>query len=179
MRIKWQDDIIDSLDMSLSKRWCRCPRDGVGAEKPGVLHCIGSQRVGCNSAIDQQPPICLSMSIYLPLPFESSILFSQRISYLTDSADVFDEGGYVTIKPSHLLGHGLSTSFMLSLRVKRFELSRRITTQKFKVLVSLQEPYLEPLERRVEELKAKYHILISFRPVNSAMLRHLFTGHFQ
>ena len=62
----------------------------------------------------------------------------------------FDEGGYVTIKPSHLLGHRLSTSFMLSLRVKRVELSRRITTHKFKVLVSLQEPYLEPLEKKVE-----------------------------
>ena len=39
--MRWLGDITGSLDMSLSKFW-----EMVKDRKSGVLHCIGSQRVG-------------------------------------------------------------------------------------------------------------------------------------
>lgn len=124
---------LNWLDMSLSKRWCRCPRDGVG-QRSLVLHYIGSQRVGCNSAIDQATTYLFIYHLSIFPPFESSILFFLE-NFIQAQLMCFDEGGYVTIKNHHIsLAIGWAISFMLSLRVKRFELSRRITTQKFKVL---------------------------------------------
>ena len=40
-RLRWLDDITDSVDMSLSKFW-----EMVKDRKPGMLQSMGSQRVG-------------------------------------------------------------------------------------------------------------------------------------
>ena len=40
-RIRWLEDITDSMNMSLSKLW-----EMVKDRKPGVLQSMGSQRVG-------------------------------------------------------------------------------------------------------------------------------------
>ena len=40
-RMRWLDDLTDSLDMSLSKPW-----EMVGTGRPGMLQSMGSQRVG-------------------------------------------------------------------------------------------------------------------------------------
>ena len=42
-RMRWQDNITNSMDMSLSKFWSWCWKG-----KPGVLQSMGSQRVGHN-----------------------------------------------------------------------------------------------------------------------------------
>ena len=40
-RMRWLEDVTDSVDLNLGKFW-----EMVGTEKPGVLQSMGSQRVG-------------------------------------------------------------------------------------------------------------------------------------
>ena len=47
--MRWLDDIIDSMDMNLSKLW-----EIVKDRKSGVLQCMGSQRVGDELATEKQ-----------------------------------------------------------------------------------------------------------------------------
>ena len=49
-RIKWLDDIINTMDRSLSKLW-ETVKDG----KPGVLQSMGLQRVACDRVTQPQP----------------------------------------------------------------------------------------------------------------------------
>ena len=46
-RMRWLDEITDSMDMSLRKLW-----ELVRTEKPGVLQSMGSQRSGHDSVTD-------------------------------------------------------------------------------------------------------------------------------
>ena len=48
-RMRWLDDITDSMDMSLSKLW-----EIWRTRKPGLLSSMGSQRVGYNWVTEQQ-----------------------------------------------------------------------------------------------------------------------------
>ena len=48
-RMRWLDDVTDSMDISLSKVW-----EIVKEGKPGMLQFMGSQKAGHNRTTEQQ-----------------------------------------------------------------------------------------------------------------------------
>ena len=114
-------------------------RDGVGQRSLVCCSPWGCKESDTAEQLKNHHPSIYLSPIYPPTFWKQHSIFLRLFLPTQDQLMCFDEGGYVTIKPLHLLGHRWSTSFLSSLRVKRVELSRRITKHKSRVLVSLQE----------------------------------------
>ena len=132
------DKMVGWYHWLIGQEFEQAPRDGV--EQRSLVCCSAS---GHKESDTTEQLNNSYLSIYLspicPSTFwKQHSIFPREFLPIQAQLMCFDEGGYMIIKPSHFLGHRLSTSFMSSLRVKRVELSRRITTHKSRVLVSLR-----------------------------------------